>query len=87
VVVTTSLDAVARQVRIEVEDNGSGIAPEHVAEVFAPFFTTKGDRHGTGLGLSIVKSIVEAHEGSIRVVCEPGGGACFMLDLPAWQRT
>jgi two-component system, NtrC family, sensor kinase len=86
VVVTTLLDTAARRVRIEVQDNGSGIAPEHVAEVFAPFFTTKGDHHGTGLGLSIVKSIVEAHEGAIRVVCEPGGGACFMLDLPVWQR-
>jgi two-component system NtrC family sensor kinase len=87
VVVTTSLDQGARRVRIEVQDDGSGIAPEHVAEVFAPFFTTKGDHHGTGLGLSIVKSIVESHEGDIRVVCEPGGGACFKLDLPAWQRT
>ena len=37
----------------------AGIAPEHVAHVFAPFFTTKGDQNGTGLGLSIVKSIVE----------------------------
>jgi two-component system, NtrC family, sensor kinase len=86
VVVTTSLDSAARRVRIEVEDNGSGIAPEHLADVFAPFFTTKGDHHGTGLGLSIVKSIVEAHEGDIQVLCEPGEGACFMLDLPAWQR-
>jgi two-component system NtrC family sensor kinase len=86
VVVTTSLDAAARTVRVEVEDNGSGIAPEHLAEIFAPFFTTKGDHHGTGLGLSIVKSIVEAHEGAIQVVCEPGDGACFRVDLPAWQR-
>jgi two-component system, NtrC family, sensor kinase len=86
VVVTTSLDAASRLIRIEVEDHGSGIAPEHLADVFAPFFTTKGDHHGTGLGLSIVKNIVEAHEGAIRVVSEPGRGACFILDLPAWQR-
>jgi len=86
VVVTTSLDVAERRVTIQVEDNGSGIKPEHAGEVFAPFFTTKGDHHGTGLGLSIVKSIVESHEGDIRVVCEPGHGACFVVDLPAWQR-
>ena len=86
VIVTTSLDVAERRVTIQVEDNGSGIKPEHAAEVFAPFFTTKGDHHGTGLGLSIVKSIVESHEGDIRVVCQPGHGACFVLDLPAWQR-
>ena len=86
VVVTTSLDVAERRVTIQVEDNGSGIKPEHAGEVFAPFFTTKGDHHGTGLGLSIVKSIVESHEGDIRVVSEPGHGACFVLDLPAWQR-
>jgi signal transduction histidine kinase len=86
VVVTTSLDVAERRVTIQVEDNGSGIKPEHAGEVFAPFFTTKGDHHGTGLGLSIVKSIVESHEGDIRVVSEPGRGACFFVDLPAWQR-
>jgi two-component system, NtrC family, sensor kinase len=86
VVVTTSLDVGERRVTVEVEDNGSGIAPEHLADVFAPFFTTKGDHHGTGLGLSIVKSIVQSHEGEIRVVCEPGRGARFVLELPAWQR-
>jgi signal transduction histidine kinase len=86
VVVATSLDSSGNRIRVEVADNGSGIAPEHLGEVFAPFFTTRGDRHGTGLGLSIVKSIVESHEGDIHVKCEPGGGACFVLDLPAWQR-
>jgi C4-dicarboxylate-specific signal transduction histidine kinase len=86
VVVTTSLDVAERRVTVQVEDNGSGIQPEHASQVFAPFFTTKGDHHGTGLGLSIVKSIIEGHEGDIRVVCEPGHGACFVLDLPAWQR-
>ncbi|HEY6460415.1 MAG TPA: ATP-binding protein [Polyangiaceae bacterium] len=86
VVVTTSLDAGERRVRVLVEDNGTGIAPEHVDQVFLPFFTTKGDRHGTGLGLSIVRSIVESHEGEIRVESEAGRGTRFVIDLPAWQR-
>jgi signal transduction histidine kinase len=56
-----------RRVEIEVEDNGHGIAAEHITQVFAPFFTTKAEGRGTGLGLTIVKSIVEAHGGEIRV--------------------
>jgi len=84
--VTTSIDASARLVRVEVQDNGAGIQPENVAQVFAPFFTTKGDRHGTGLGLSIVKSIMVAHDGDISVESQPGSGALFVLELPAWQK-
>ena len=57
---TPMTDGRARMVVVVIEDNGTGIAPEHVAQVFAPFFTTKGEKNGTGLGLSIVKSIVEA---------------------------
>jgi signal transduction histidine kinase len=85
--VSTSLDAAARRIRVEVKDNGAGIPRENVSQVFAPFFTTKGDRHGTGLGLSIVKTIIVAHDGEIHVESEPGSGAAFVLELPAWQRT
>jgi len=67
-------------------DNGGGIAPDHLRQVFLPFFTTKGDRHGTGLGLSIVKSIVDGHEGKIHVESQPGSGARFVLEIPAWHR-
>lgn len=86
VVLTTSVHPGSRRVRVVVEDNGSGIAREHLAQVFVPFFTTKGDRHGTGLGLSIVKSILEAHDGEILVESEPGRGARFVLELPVWTR-
>jgi signal transduction histidine kinase len=86
VVVTTLVDAGSRRVRVVVEDNGSGIALEHLSQVFVPFFTTKGDRHGTGLGLSIVKSILEAHDGEIHAESEPGRGARFVLELPVWSR-
>lgn len=64
-----------------VADNGAGIAAEHLPHVFVPFFTTKRDRNGTGLGLSIVKSIVESHDGSIRVTSELGKGTEFVIDF------
>lgn len=86
VVVTTLVDVSSRRVRVVVEDNGSGIAGEHIAQVFVPFFTTKGDRHGTGLGLAIVKSILEAHEGEIHAENGAGRGARFVLELPVWSR-
>jgi signal transduction histidine kinase len=82
VVVETSLDAAERRIVVAVEDNGTGIAPEHLPQVFAPFFTTKREGHGTGLGLSIVKSIVESHDGEIRVDSRHGQGTRFIIALP-----
>ncbi len=82
VAVTTSLAGFGRRVVVVVQDNGTGIAPEHLQSIFAPFFTTKGDRHGTGLGLSIVKSILENHGGAIRVDSTPGSGTRFQMELP-----
>jgi signal transduction histidine kinase len=95
VTVTTRLDAPpgsgeagdlpSPRVLVEVADNGTGIAPEHLQHVFVPFFTTKGDKHGTGLGLSIVKSIVESHGGAIRVESGLGKGTTFIIELPVGQ--
>jgi signal transduction histidine kinase len=86
VTIATSVDPASRQILVVVEDNGSGIAPENLRQVFLPFFTTKGDRHGTGLGLSIVKSIVDSHDGSIHAESPPGKGARFVLAIPGWHR-
>lgn len=66
---------------IEVEDRGSGIAPEIQPKLFQPFFTTKPE--GTGLGLSICHRIVEAHEGRIRYDTRPGHGTTFVVFMPA----
>lgn len=66
---------------IAVEDNGPGIPRESLHRVFDPFFTTKDN--GTGLGLAIVHRIVEAHGGTIRAGTREGGGAAFVLQLPA----
>jgi signal transduction histidine kinase len=87
VAIGTSLDGPARRIVVVVEDNGSGIAPEHLPHVFAPFFTTKSEGHGTGLGLSIVKSIVDSHDGDIRVESRVGQGTRFYIALPIWQPT
>jgi signal transduction histidine kinase len=68
---------------VAVEDNGHGIAPEHVASIFTPFFTTKVDGRGTGLGLSIVRNIMDNHSADIRVEKSDEGGAKFVLTFPS----
>jgi len=70
------------RVGIRIEDDGPGIAPEHLHRIWDPFFTTKPVGQGTGLGLSITQRIVARHGGTIRVESAPGAGAKFMLELP-----
>jgi len=65
---------------IEVTDNGRGIAPDHLPNIFRPFYTTKGD--GTGLGLSLARRIVEDHHGRIDVTSTVGKGTTFAVVLP-----
>jgi signal transduction histidine kinase len=67
-------------VQLTVSDNGRGISPEHLANIFRPFYTTKGQ--GTGLGLSLAKRIVEDHGGRIDVASEPGAGTRIIVQLP-----
>jgi len=66
---------------IGVEDEGTGIAPEHLDRVFDFLFSTKGDE-GTGFGLALSREIVEEHRGTISVESRPGEGACFTIRLP-----
>jgi signal transduction histidine kinase len=69
-------------VTVEIEDNGPGIAPEHLDKLFDPFFTTKAPGKGTGLGLNISYNIiVERHRGEIMVDSQPGR-TCFTIRLP-----
>ena len=68
-------------VRVEVSDDGPGIAPENRSRIFTPFFTTKGQGEGTGLGLSISKDIVEEHGGTIDFTSQ-AGRTVFIVRLP-----
>jgi two-component system, sporulation sensor kinase E len=72
-----------KRATVRLRDNGCGIAPDKLERIFNPFFTTK--ERGTGLGMAISKKIVEAHEGSIDVVSEPGRGTEFAVTLPLPQ--
>jgi signal transduction histidine kinase len=68
---------------IEVEDNGCGVPESIRAFIFEPFFTTKPRGRGTGLGLSLVRATAVAHGGSARLENVEGGGARFVMELPA----
>ena len=66
--------------RIEVNDNGPGIAPEERTKVFEPFFTTKDK--GTGLGLAIAQRIISDHGGRLRFINRDEGGTSAWISLP-----
>lgn len=65
-------------------DSGPGIPPDKLEMIFQPFYSTKLNRGGTGLGLSISYEIVRRHGGDLRVVSQPGEGACFLVELPRY---
>lgn len=68
--------------RVMIEDNGPGIAPEHLRRVFDPFFTTKPAGEGTGLGMSIALRIISNHDGLIWAESRLGHGARFIIEMP-----
>jgi two-component system cell cycle sensor histidine kinase/response regulator CckA len=68
---------------LEVRDQGTGIAPEHLERIFDPLFTTK--EHGSGLGLTMVQDMVAQHGGHVAVESVPGRGTTFLVTLPAEQ--
>jgi signal transduction histidine kinase len=69
-------------VAVAIKDNGIGINPSEMEQIFRPFFTTKSEVKGTGLGLSISYGIIKKHHGEIRVESQPGNGATFTILLP-----
>ena len=71
---------------LEVSDNGDGI-PEDIRDRFFEPFVTRGKSKGTGLGSAIIKSIVDAHHGSVDFETESGVGTTFTVHLPLRQPT
>lgn len=67
---------------IEVQDTGTGIAPEDMSKVFEPFFTTKEVGKGTGLGLAVCYGIISEHNGRLNVRSTLGKGTVFSIILP-----
>lgn len=79
--VSVSLRRDANAISIAIADTGPGIPEAKRDMIFQPYFTDKRD--GTGLGLAIVRQTIEQHHGSITVADTPGGGATFLVRLPA----
>ncbi len=72
------------RLEIDIIDEGTGIAKEHIKHIMEPFFSTKDTGKGTGLGLAVVFSIIEEHHGNIHVTSPvaQGRGTCFTIQLP-----
>ncbi len=79
ITIETSTDQ--KNLYVNIIDNGPGIPKEIVSRIFDPFFTTKKVGEGTGIGLDIVNRIIKGHEGTIKVVSEPGRTE-FSISIP-----
>jgi signal transduction histidine kinase len=85
VTVSTRYDSMNRCVVVGVADNGSGIAPQQMEQIFRPFYSSKGQR-GTGLGLAVARKVVQEHQGRIDVSSRLGQGTTFKVVLPTAAR-
>jgi signal transduction histidine kinase len=73
--------------RLEIIDDGEGIAPHVLPRIFDPFFTTSDGGERTGLGLSTCHAIVKSHAGTLTVRSDVGRGSTFRVELPAAPAT
>ncbi|SPL95585.1 two-component sensor histidine kinase [[Actinomadura] parvosata subsp. kistnae] len=76
------------RVELWVRDSGPGVAPAERERIFGRFVRgagRTGAHDGAGLGLAIVRSIAQAHGGTVQATEAPGGGACFVMSLPLWE--
>src|SRR3989440_5868130 len=83
--ITMRHDSNTDELVIEIADTGPGIAPEHRAHVFDPFYSTKPAGAGTGLGLAVCYGIVTAHGGRIELAANNSRGTCARVTLPVTQ--
>ena len=83
--VTIDLQVASGRVAVTVMDRGPGVAPEHLAAIFQPFFRSGQLAHnvdGHGLGLAIAQRVIDAHGGAIAASNREGGGLCVVITLP-----
>jgi two-component system NtrC family sensor kinase len=74
-------------IKLEIIDNGVGIAPEDIPQIFEPFFSAKENASGIGLGLSIVHGIVQSHNGKVEVNSVLGKGTIISIILPVKKQS
>lgn len=86
ITITIKLDAqLDKQVRVEIVDNGCGIAPENLPKITDLFSTKREKRPNSGLGLVMASRVVEVHHGSLEIESEYGKGTKVSLIFPAWK--
>ncbi|MEO8180424.1 MAG: PAS domain S-box protein [Deltaproteobacteria bacterium] len=83
--ITLETRALSDEIEIEIKDDGIGVSPEHLEQIFVCGFTTKHHEEGSGLGLAISKAIINEHHGSIQVRSQVGIGTTFTIRLPRCQ--
>ncbi|MFP4054634.1 MAG: ATP-binding protein [Phycisphaerae bacterium] len=82
ITVRSKYDSMNRQVIVQVIDNGSGIEPDKLDQIFTPFYSAKGHK-GTGLGLAVARKVTQEHRGTIDVDSTVGEGTTFTVSLPS----
>ncbi|MBW2629935.1 MAG: response regulator, partial [Deltaproteobacteria bacterium] len=80
------LRQVDKQVSVTVSDDGPGVPADMVHRIFDPFFTTRVEGEGTGLGLHLSRRIAQECGGELRYEPRPGGGARFVMEIPAMEQ-
>lgn len=79
--ISISTETISNGVEIRIADEGAGIDPDKLQNLFVPFYTTRN--HGWGLGLPISYKLIEAHNGDIWAISAPGKGTTFVIQLPS----
>ena len=79
--ITVSTKRMPGRIEVRISDRGIGIPEDDLQHIFEPFYTTR--TNGAGLGLAISYKIIEAHEGDITVMSQPGEGTTFVVQLPS----
>ncbi|MBN1387231.1 MAG: hypothetical protein JW965_02220 [Bacteroidales bacterium] len=81
-IVVKTINVNEDSIRVEISDNGTGIAAQDLPHIFEPFYTTKRDSSGLGLGLSIVHGIIKSHKGKVEVSSKVGQGTTISITFP-----